>query len=55
MIAHGQEDAGMVYLSADGHYYLRYDDLLAPIIKAVQELKFENEKLKMMIENMNIN
>jgi 5'(3')-deoxyribonucleotidase len=36
----------MLTISDDGMYGLRYNDLLAPMIKAIQELKVQNEKLK---------
>jgi hypothetical protein len=42
----GIENHGMLTISDDGMYGLRYNDLLAPMIKAIQELKEQNEKLK---------
>lgn len=49
---HEYGQAGMVYTSNEDYYYVRYDDLLAPIINAIQELKLENEELKMLIEKL---
>ena len=37
----GQQSVGMVHQVADGFYAVRYNDLLAPMIKAMQELKEE--------------
>ncbi len=52
------KDAGLVYQNADGYYSVRYNDLFAPIIRAVQELnaqiillKQENIKLKNQMES----
>lgn len=42
----GVENTGMLNITDDGYYELRYNDLLAPMIKAIQELKAENEKLR---------
>jgi len=39
------ENAGMLTITDDGYYELRYNDLLAPMIKAIQELKQQNEDL----------
>lgn len=44
------ENTGMLTIDDDGYYHLRYNDLLSPMIKAIQELKLENEELKK--ENM---
>jgi hypothetical protein len=40
------ENTGMLTVTDEGMYELRYNDLLAPMIKAIQELKAENEKLR---------
>ena len=40
------ENLGMLNVTNEGYYELRYNDLLAPMIKAIQELKSENEELK---------
>ncbi len=42
----GVESSGMLTITDKGMYELRYNDLIAPMIKAIQELKIENEKLK---------
>jgi hypothetical protein len=42
----GAENPGMVTIDDKGNYELRYNDLLAPMVKAIQELKTENDKLK---------
>jgi hypothetical protein len=36
----------MVTITDEGKYELRYNDLFAPLVKAIQELKMENEQLK---------
>ncbi len=40
------ENTGMLTVTDNGEYQLRYNDLLAPMIKAIQELKSENDELK---------
>ncbi len=45
----GVENTGMITIDDKGMYQLRYNDLLAPMVKAIQELKVENEKLKRSI------
>lgn len=40
----GVENAGMLTIDDRGRYELRYNDLLAPMVKAIQELKKENEE-----------
>lgn len=40
------ENTGMLTIDDNGYYHLRYNDLLAPIIKSIQELKSENDLLK---------
>jgi hypothetical protein len=42
----GVENAGMLTVDEKGVYELRYNDLLAPMVKAIQELKNENDALK---------
>jgi len=42
----GVENTGMLTITDEGYYELRYNDFLAPMIKAIQELKKENEGLK---------
>ncbi len=40
------ERAGMITVDDEGRHELRYNDLLAPMVKAIQELKTENDELK---------
>ncbi len=40
------ENAGMLTIDDAGRYELRYNDLLAPMVKAIQELKSQNDALK---------
>jgi hypothetical protein len=42
----GIENHAMLTVTDEGMYELRYNDLLAPMIKAIQELKMKNEELK---------
>jgi hypothetical protein len=42
----GVKNAGMLTVDDHGMYELRYNDLLAPMVKAIQELKAENDALK---------
>ena len=42
----GAENTGMLTITNEGMYELRYNDLLAPMIKAIQELKNENDILR---------
>lgn len=42
----GVENSGMLIISDEGMYELRYNDLLAPMVKSIQELKAENDELK---------
>ena len=37
------ENTGMITVSDSGLYSMRYDDLFAPVVKAVQELKEKND------------
>jgi len=41
----GVKNAGMLTIDDQGRYELRYNDLLAPMVKAIQELKAENTEL----------
>ena len=36
----------MLTITDEGMYELRYNDLIAPMIKAIQELEIENKELK---------
>ncbi len=40
------ENTGMLTVTDEGEYQLRYNDLLAPMIKAIQELKAMNDEMK---------
>ena len=42
----GVEKPGMLTITDEGMYELRYNDLLAPMIKAIQELGTENKELR---------
>lgn len=46
----GIENSGMLNITDEGMYELRYNDLIAPMIKAIQELSFKNEDLEMKNE-----
>ena len=48
----GVENAGMLTVTDKGEYQLRYNDLLAPMIKAIQELNEENQNLKAANQNL---
>ena len=48
----GVDNSGMLTITDDGMYELRYNDLLAPMVKAIQELKEENDRLKTEIETL---
>lgn len=48
----GVTNAAMLTIDGEGRYELRYNDLFAPIIKAIQELKTENEQLKAQLEDV---
>jgi trimeric autotransporter adhesin len=42
----GVDNNGMITIDDNGMYELRYNDLLAPMVKSIQELKAENDELK---------
>ena len=42
----GIDNSGMINIDDKGNYEMRYNDLLAPMVKAIQELKDENDVLK---------
>lgn len=44
------ENSGILTVDDEGTYNMRYNDLLAPMVKAIQELKTENDELKSEIE-----
>lgn len=45
MNEYGIENTGMLTITEEGMYELRYNDLIAPMIKAIQELEIKNEQL----------
>lgn len=49
----GVENSGILTIDDEGTYNMRYNDLIAPMVKAIQELKTENDELK--TENQNLN
>jgi serine phosphatase RsbU (regulator of sigma subunit) len=50
----GTENTGMITKTDEGMYELRYNDLLAPMVKAIQELNEVNEKLKSQNEKLQV-
>ncbi len=42
----GADNTGMISIDDKGGYEMRYNDLLAPMVKSIQELKAENDLLK---------
>ncbi|HLE33612.1 MAG TPA: tail fiber domain-containing protein [Bacteroidota bacterium] len=48
----GVESTGMLTVDDAGRYELRYNDLLAPMVKAIQELKQENNSLNNELESL---
>ena len=48
----GVINSAMLTIDGDGRYELRYNDLFAPMIKAIQELKNENDQLRSEIEGL---
>lgn len=48
----GINNAGMLTKDDSGKYELRYNDLIAPIIKAIQELKNQNDELNNKYERL---
>lgn len=46
------DNSGMITIDDKGNYEMRYNDLLAPMVKAIQELKAENEELKLSNEKL---
>lgn len=49
----GVVNSAMLTIDGDGRYELRYNDLLAPMIKAIQELKNKNDQLRSEVESLN--
>jgi hypothetical protein len=52
LMEEGVENSAMLKITDEGMYELRYNDLIAPMIKAIQELKAENDKLKAQVESL---
>ncbi len=50
----GVENTGMITIDDNGNYEFRYNDLFAPIVKAIQELKSENDELKSANEKLTL-
>jgi trimeric autotransporter adhesin len=48
------ENSGLLNIDDNGNYELRYNDLFAPIIKAIQDLKKENDELKAVNQNFQV-
>ena len=48
----GVTNAAMLTIDGEGRYELRYNDLFVPIIKAIQELKSENDQLKAQLKDV---
>jgi hypothetical protein len=46
------EKSGVISIDDEGRYEMRYNDLLAPMVKAIQELKEENDMLRTEIESL---
>ena len=47
-------DAGIINVTDAGDYEMRYNDLFAPIVKAIQDLKKENDELKETNQNFQV-
>lgn len=50
----GVENTGMITIDDNSNYEFRYNDLFAPIVKAIQELKSENDELKSANEKLTL-
>lgn len=48
----GADNNGIITKDSEGMLSVRYNDLLAPIVRAIQELKLENDKLKQQNESL---
>ncbi len=48
----GAENSGIITISDSGMYSVRYNDLLAPIVKGMQELSKKNDELGMMNDEL---
>ena len=48
----GATNNGIITKDDEGMLSVRYNDLIAPMVKAIQELKEENNKLKTQNENL---
>lgn len=45
-------NSGMITIDDNGNYEMRYNDLLAPMVKAIQELKAQNDIMKVETEKL---
>ena len=52
LISSGAADNGIITKDDEGMYGVRYNDLMAPMVKAIQELDKENEELRMKNEEL---
>lgn len=48
----GINNSGLLTIDDKGNYEIRYNDLFAPIIKSIQELKSENDELKSKLSQL---
>ncbi|KAF0194483.1 MAG: hypothetical protein FD166_3457, partial [Bacteroidetes bacterium] len=51
----GASDTGIISIDDEGLYSMRYNDLIAPMVKAIQELSKENAELLKRIEKLENN
>ncbi len=56
LIASGADNSGMIFVDENGKYAMRYNDLLAPMVKAVQEqqamIEAQNEMITTLTEKI---
>lgn len=56
LIASGTDNSGMIFIDENGKYAVRYNDLLAPMVKAVQEqqalIEAQNEMITTLTEKI---
>lgn len=48
----GVDNSGIITISDKGNYAMRYNDLFSPIVKAIQELKAENDELRKEVSQL---
>ncbi|MBK7215153.1 MAG: tail fiber domain-containing protein [Bacteroidales bacterium] len=51
----GSVNSGILTIDDKGYYSMRYNDLMAPMVKAIQELTKQNEELLKRIEQLENN